>query len=97
MKNIHILIADAKSFMSNEVNRLFIAVLIISAFFALCQYIEFREIENIKLLISESNKNLSENITKSRKRTDFRYFNITRSLEEIHNVKIDTHNGELKN
>lgn len=33
---------------------------------------------------------------KIKKRIDFRYFNTTRSLEDIHNVEINTLNGELK-
>ncbi len=96
MKNLHLLIADAKDFMSNEVNRLFIVVLTISIAFTIFQYIEFREIENLKLLITETNQSLSNDIAKSRKRTDYRYFNLTRSLEDIYNVRIDTKTGELK-
>lgn len=38
----------------------------------------------------------SQNFTKVLKKTDYRYFNVTRSLEDIHNVEIDTHNGEIK-
>lgn len=34
--------------------------------------------------------------TKIRKKIDHRYFNITRSLEDIHNVEIDTYKGEIK-
>ena len=33
---------------------------------------------------------------KIKKRIDFRYFNTTRSLQDIHNVEINTLNGELK-
>lgn len=35
-------------------------------------------------------------IQKLEKKVDFRYFNTTTSLEQIHNVKINTYNGELK-
>lgn len=31
------------------------------------------------------------------KKIDFRYFNTTRSLEYIHNVRIDTYDGSVKN
>ncbi len=34
--------------------------------------------------------------TKTSKRINHRYFNTTTSLEEIHHVKINTLNGELK-
>lgn len=37
-----------------------------------------------------------ENYTRIRKKIDHRYFNITRSLEDIHNVEIDTYKGEVK-
>lgn len=30
------------------------------------------------------------------KKTDYRYFNTTRSLEEIHDVRIDTMTGSLR-
>lgn len=33
---------------------------------------------------------------KIKNKIDHRYFNTTTSLEEIHNVKINTYNGELK-
>lgn len=36
------------------------------------------------------------NFEKIRKKVDHRYFNTTRSLEQIHNVKINTFDGELK-
>lgn len=30
------------------------------------------------------------------KKIDYRYFNLTRSLEDIHNVRINTYDGNLK-
>ena len=33
---------------------------------------------------------------KIKKRIDFRYFNTTKSLEDIHKVEINTYNGEIK-
>lgn len=38
----------------------------------------------------------SDNYIKINKKVDFRYFNLNRSLEDIHNIEIDTLNGEIK-
>lgn len=34
-------------------------------------------------------------IKKAEKKVDFRYFNITRSLEDIHSVEINTRSGKI--
>lgn len=39
---------------------------------------------------------IEKQLNKCMKVVNFRYFNLTRSLEDIHNVKIDTHDGTLK-
>ncbi|DAB01942.1 TPA: hypothetical protein CPT96_03290 [Candidatus Gastranaerophilales bacterium HUM_10] len=39
---------------------------------------------------------LETKVVKCEKKTDFRYFNLTRSLEDIHNVKIDTYRGRVE-
>ncbi len=39
---------------------------------------------------------ISYNYTKICKKIDHRYFNTTRTIEDIHNVEINTYNGELK-
>lgn len=41
------------------------------------------------------NRLILNQINKAEKKLDFRYFNITRSLEGIHNVNIDTQNGHI--
>ena len=46
---------------------------------------------NIYAFVFETN-----NFDRVRKKIDHRYFNTTRSLEQIHNVEIDTYKGELK-
>ena len=46
---------------------------------------------NVYQIIHESN-----NYTKLRKRVDYRYFNSTKTLEELNNVEINTYNGEIK-
>lgn len=42
------------------------------------------------------NANITNSTVAIKKKVDHRYFNTTTSLEEIHNVKIDTYKGELK-
>ncbi len=37
----------------------------------------------------------NEEIKDIKKKVHFRYFNLTRSLEDIHNVKINTENGHV--
>ena len=39
----------------------------------------------------------SDNYIKINKKVDFRYFNLNRCLEDIHNIEINTLNGEIKN
>lgn len=46
---------------------------------------------NIYQIVLESN-----NYVKIRKRIDYRYFNSTKTLEELNNVEINTYNGEIK-
>nr|DAT89601.1 MAG TPA: hypothetical protein [Caudoviricetes sp.] len=46
---------------------------------------------NIYQIVVESN-----NCVKIRKRIDYRYFNSTKTLEELNNVEINTYNGEIK-
>lgn len=90
MRNgISILFDDVKNFLSNEINRLTILLI---AFIVICsvwQYKIHNDILNIQTII-ESKSNKIE------KKVDFRYFNISRSLEKIFEVSIDTKNGELK-
>ncbi len=78
MKYFNLLISDTKEFLSDNINRLGILVVLL----CLINVCGFYVIE----------KELKECI----KTVNFRYFNITRSLEDIHNVKIDTQDGSLK-
>lgn len=91
-----LLFSDVKNFLCDEVNRVFIAVLIVVALMCWGQY----RTENLLLKISnqntESQKELVTEIKKNRDKIHFRYFNLTKSLEEIHKVKIDTKNGRLE-
>ena len=78
MRNFNLLFSDAKEFLSDNINRLGILVVL----FCVINVCGFYVIE----------KELKE----CTKTVNFRYFNITRSLEDIHNVKIDTQDGSLK-
>lgn len=42
------------------------------------------------------NTNIDKSTVDINRKVDHRYFNITKSLEQIHNVDINTFNGELK-
>ncbi len=39
---------------------------------------------------------ITENTTLIKKKIDYRYFNTTKTLEQIHNVDVNTYNDELK-
>lgn len=90
MKSLNLLFSDAKFFLSNEVNRVFIAVVIFSAAMTTLIYLRTEA-------VLTSNNEVLEAIQKAEKKVDFRYFNTTRSLERIHNVEIDTKDGRLIN
>ncbi len=93
MRNINLLFSDVKNFMANEVNRVFVLFMVITLSIGLFLH---WEIQNLKRFIVSSDTKLEEEITKTRKRIDYRYFNTTRTLEDLHNVRIDTKNGDLK-
>lgn len=44
--------------------------------------------------VNENNKIMNQ-IKKAEKKVDFRYFNLTESIKEIHGVNIDTQNGHV--
>lgn len=93
MRNINLLFSDVKNFMANEVNRVFVLFVVISLSIGIFLH---WEIQNLKKFIVSSDTKLEEEITKTRKRIDYRYFNTTRTLEDLHQVKIDTKSGDLK-
>lgn len=45
----------------------------------------------------DSNKRILTKIEKVEKKVDFRYFNTIKSLEDIYNVEIETHQGRVVN
>ncbi len=96
VSNVTILFKDVKNFLLNEVNRVFIAVVIVGIL--TCYNCVRTEILFIKLE-KQQKINQEELLNSDKKIIDkihFRYFNITKSLEEIHKIKIDTKNGKLE-
>lgn len=89
MRSINLLLTDLKEFLSNEVNRVFLAIIIIGTILIAIGL-------NNNLAIEQSNKEIITQLKEVNKKVDFRYFNTTRSLEDIHNIKIDTRSGEIK-
>ena len=83
------LLTDVKRFMDYILKKSYALQLINTLIIVgLCFYChaEFIKIEN----------KMSEYNTSTAKKIDHRYFNLTRSLEDIHNVRIDTLNGSKR-
>ncbi len=96
LNNYGILFKDVKNFLSNEINRVFIAIIavgIISCYNCFRTEYLFREMKTFQ---AESIKELLSSDEKIKDKIHYRYFNLTKSLEEIHNVKINTKNGKLE-
>ena len=97
MKNyLGLLIADAKEFLCNETNRVFVAVIIVGLTVCFCQIRTEKAINKIYNYNIRAKKELLTEIKTNRNKIHFRYFNLTRSLEDIHKVKIDTKNGRIE-
>lgn len=75
------LFSDLKEFLSNEVNRVFVAVLFFGVFMAWQQYHFSTEI--------------LQAVDSAEKKVDYRYFNLTNSIQDIHKVEIDTKHGRV--
>lgn len=78
MKYFNLLFSDTKEFLSDNINRLGVLVVLLCVINVCGFYVIEKELKECT------------------KTVNFRYFNITRSLEDIHNVKIDTQDGSLK-
>ncbi len=95
--SIGLLFSDAKDFLCNATNRVLVAVTIVGVL--LC-YFQYRTENKLNCIIEQSttaNSELLNEIRINRKKINFRYFNLTKSLEEIHKVEINTRNGKLEN
>lgn len=97
MRGLNLLFSDAKDFFANEMNRVFIAVILIGLVSYYMIYTLNLSIIKLNSNMEEYNTNLLKVIDETEKKVDFRYFNTTKTLEEIHNVKVNTKTGELKN
>ena len=97
MKNyLGMLICDTKEFLRNETNRVFVAVVCLCL---LVCYFQIRTEKAIKRVYNydvKAKKELLTEIKTNRDKIHFRYFNLTTSLEELNNVKIDTLNGRIE-
>lgn len=91
--DLNILFSDTKNFIVNEINKTSVTLIILFIF--LCVFVHF-EIRSVKTELNKKNTEVTEQITKLNNKIDFRYFNTTRSLEDIHKLKIDTKTGEIK-
>ena len=96
MRNIYLLFSDAKDFLYNEVNRVFIAVILAGVILGYIIYSGNSAILKSNEELLKSNAELMQKMEKLKAQVDFRYFNTTRSLEDIHNVRIDTHYGDVR-
>ena len=96
MRNINLLFSDAKDYLYNEVNRVFIAVILAGVILGYIIYSGNSDILKSNEELVKSNAELMQKMEKLKAQVDFRYFNTTRSLEDIHNVRIDTHYGDVR-
>ena len=85
MKNLNLFFSDVKEFLSNEINRLTVIVIIMCIG---CGYGFYKTHSDIKTV--------QEAVKKCEKKVDFRYFNLTRSLEDINHVQINTKDGRVE-
>ncbi len=96
MKNLNLFLTDVKDFLCNEVNRVFVFVIALCILVCYGQVRTEKEIKKLYNYNVSAKNELIKEIKTNRNKIHFRYFNLTRSLEEIHNVKIDTLNGKLE-
>lgn len=78
------LFTDVKSFVKYIQSRNYVIECVILALLVFSVYYQI-----------ESHNKVIARLDKVEKKTDFRYFNLTRSLEDIHKVEIDTKNGRV--
>ena len=79
---------EMRVFLEDKVNRLSVIVVVLFLGVYVQNYCTYLE------LINSTNK-LHADIVKTEKKVDFRYFNTTRSLQDLYGVEIDTHYGRV--
>lgn len=82
------LIEEVGSFFASGINRLLVTVIGIGIISVGLNIYTIKEINIAKAQTLEA-------IKKTEKKVDFRYFNLTNSLQDIHKVKIETHHGRI--
>ncbi len=83
--NSNRLSSDIKGFLKDKINILVLLILISNVIYIIGMFIVFNHLVKIEHAIN-----------KCEKKVDFRYFNLTKSLEEIHNTDIDTKDGRIR-
>lgn len=86
------LFSDVKNYLSEGINFVTLLLIILIITMLSCFYQMNKRIDDLKQDIITVEKEIKIN----RDKIHFRYFNLTKSLEKIHNVEIDTHTGEIK-
>lgn len=96
IKTKTIFFSDVKRFVKHLNYRIYIIQLFILSLLVLliCSEFILHKIETKQ--INSSNQAMLNRLDKLEKKVDFRYFNTTHSLEEIHDIRIDTLNGSLR-
>jgi len=75
---------SVKTFLSDKINRLTVIAVICFGVLGYSQIKMFKEFNSI-----------SKQVTKAERKVDFRYFNLTRSLQDINHVEIETRAGRV--
>lgn len=85
MKNfIGIVATGLRHVFENKIERV---ILVVFTGFVLVLSIEYLNFQKLN--------HLNNAIKKAEKKVDYRYFNLTRSIEDVHNVEIDTKQGRV--
>lgn len=83
---------EASAFLGNEINRVLVFLTIILVVIISLSIILFSKLESIQNAVIINNSD----IKKVEKKVDFRYFNLTNSLEDVFSIDIDTKTGNIK-
>lgn len=94
-KGVSLLFSDVKGFLENSVNRVFMICICLCLLTIYNQYRTEKIIHQITENQSKSQKELITEIQTNRNKIHYRYFNLSRSLEDIHCVKINTRTGRI--
>ena len=94
-KGVSLLFSDVKGFLENSVNRVFMICICLCLLTIYNQYRTEKIIHQITENQSKNQKELITEIQTNRNKIHYRYFNLTRSLEDIHCVKINTRTGRI--